>query len=91
MSKEIKDRIEEVKAELDELYEEGMEGAEALHKEVEVRIAELRAEYSRLQNELRDEIEDTVEDAKGFYEEHPWLVIGGAVIIGLILVGLLLI
>lgn len=71
MTQEIKDRIEQVKEELDELYAQGMDGAEALHEEVEVRIAELKAEYEK----LRGELFRTVDDAKGFFERNQVAVI----------------
>jgi peptidoglycan hydrolase CwlO-like protein len=66
MTQEIKNRIEEIKDELDALYERGMDGAEDVHDEVQAKVAELKAELEK----LRGEIDRTITDAKGFFERN---------------------
>lgn len=62
----LDEAVEEIKEEAAEIKDEFVEKA----KEIEARLAEERAK-------LEAEFEDTVEDAKGFFEEHKVAVFIG--------------
>jgi phage host-nuclease inhibitor protein Gam len=96
--KEIKDKIDEVQGEINRLVGEAEGAVEDVHAEIEMRIAELKAEKERLEKLLADYLDkakayadDLVGDSKGFFAKYKYVVlaVAGLLVVGVI--GLLLI